>query len=103
MRLLDCGVPTLKRLIIALALSCSIYLLAVFTAHWMTCLASLNIGSIKDTVVALRTGDGSDVFRQALPTYARSQVAFVGDGFFAVYRRRGHAQPHACAADDRLD
>jgi len=44
---------------------------------------SLNIGSIKDTVVALRTGDGSDVFRRALPTYARSQVAFLADVYFA--------------------
>jgi hypothetical protein len=44
---------------------------------------ALNIGSIKDTVVALRTGDGSEVFRRTLPTYARSQVAFLGDGYFA--------------------
>ena len=44
---------------------------------------SLNIGSIKDTVVALRTGDGHEVFRKALPMYARSQVAFLGDGYFA--------------------
>ncbi len=44
---------------------------------------SLNIGSIKDTVVALRTGDGVEVFRKALPTYARSQVAFLGEEYFA--------------------
>ena len=44
---------------------------------------SLSIGSIKDTVVALRTGDGSEVFRRTLPMYARSQVAFLGDGYFA--------------------
>ena len=44
---------------------------------------SLSIGSIKDTIVAIRTGDGSEVFRRALPTYARSQVAFLGDGYFA--------------------
>jgi len=44
---------------------------------------SLSIGAIKDTVVALRTGDGSEVFRRTLPAYARSQVAFMGDRYFA--------------------
>jgi hypothetical protein len=44
---------------------------------------ALNIGSIRDTVVALRTSDGSEVFRKTLPTYTRSQVAFLGDGYFA--------------------
>jgi hypothetical protein len=44
---------------------------------------SLNIGSIKDAVVVFRTVDGSEVFRRALPTYSRSQVAFLGDGYFA--------------------
>ena len=44
---------------------------------------SLSIGSIADTIVALRTGDGGEVFRRALPTYARSQVAFLGDAYFA--------------------
>jgi hypothetical protein len=44
---------------------------------------ALNLGSIRDTVVALRTGDGSEVFRRTLPPYARSQVAFLGDGYFA--------------------
>ena len=44
---------------------------------------SLNIGAIKDTVVALRTRDGSEVFRRSLPSYARSQLAFIGDGYFA--------------------
>lgn len=44
---------------------------------------ALSIGSIKDTVVALRTVDGSEVFRRTLPTYARSHVAFLGDGYFA--------------------
>jgi hypothetical protein len=44
---------------------------------------SLSIGAIKDTVLALRTSDGSEVFRKALPSYARSQVAFIGDAHFA--------------------
>jgi hypothetical protein len=44
---------------------------------------SLNIGAIKDTVVVLRTKDASEVFRRALPAYARSQVAFIGDSYFA--------------------
>ena len=43
---------------------------------------ALNIGSIKDTVVALRTGDGREVFRRTLPAYARSQVAFLSEGYF---------------------
>lgn len=44
---------------------------------------ALNIGSIMDTVVALRTGDGSEVFRKTLPAYTRSQVAFLGDDYVA--------------------
>ena len=44
---------------------------------------ALNIGSIKDTVVVLRTGDGSEVFRRTLPAYSRSQVAFLGREYFA--------------------
>jgi hypothetical protein len=44
---------------------------------------ALNIGAIKDAVVAFRTEDGSEIFRRTLPTYARSQVAFLGDGYFA--------------------
>jgi hypothetical protein len=44
---------------------------------------ALNIGSIKDTVVALRTVDGGEVFRRTLPAYSRSQVAFLGDEYFA--------------------
>ena len=50
---------------------------------------SLGIGSIKDTILALRTGDGGEVFRKALPTYARSQVAFLGDGYFAYTEVEG--------------
>jgi len=50
---------------------------------------SVSIGSIKDTVVALRTGDASEVFRRALPMYARSQVAFLGDGYFAYSEVEG--------------
>ena len=44
---------------------------------------ALNIGAIKDTVVALSTRDGGEVFRRSLPSYARSQLAFIGDGYFA--------------------
>ena len=44
---------------------------------------SLSIGAIDDTVVALRTSDGREIFRKTLPRYARSQVAFIGDGYFA--------------------
>lgn len=50
---------------------------------------SLSIGAIKDTVVALRTGDGSEVFRRALPAYARSQVAFISDEYFAYSEVEG--------------
>jgi hypothetical protein len=44
---------------------------------------SLNIGSITDTVLAVSTKDGREVFRKTLPTYTRSQVAFLGDRYFA--------------------
>ena len=44
---------------------------------------SLNIGSIADTILVLSTTDGSELFRQRLPMYARSQVSFLGDSYFA--------------------
>jgi hypothetical protein len=44
---------------------------------------ALNIGAIADTVLVLRASDGSEVFRRTLPSYARSQVAFLGDDYFA--------------------
>ena len=44
---------------------------------------ALSIGSIADTVVTLNTADGSEVFRKSLPMYARSQVSFLGDSYFA--------------------
>lgn len=37
----------------------------------------LNIGSIDDAVFVLDARDGSEVFRRALPAYARSEVAFL--------------------------
>jgi hypothetical protein len=43
----------------------------------------LNIGSVRDTVLVLRTDTGAQVFRKTLPRYARSQVVFLGDGHFA--------------------
>jgi len=43
----------------------------------------LNIGSVRDTVLVLRTDTGAAVFRKTLPRYSRSQVAFLGDGHFA--------------------
>jgi hypothetical protein len=44
---------------------------------------ALNIGSIADTVLVLSTTDGSELFRKRLPMYARSQVSFLGDSYFA--------------------
>jgi hypothetical protein len=44
---------------------------------------ALNIGAIRDTVLVVRATDGSDVFRRSLPPYTRSQVAFLGEDFFA--------------------
>jgi hypothetical protein len=44
---------------------------------------SLNIGDIKDSVYVLRASDGSEVFRRYLPTFARSDVAFLGNSYFA--------------------
>jgi hypothetical protein len=43
----------------------------------------LNIGSVRDTVLVLRTDSGAEIFRKTLPRYSRSQVAFLGDGRFA--------------------
>ena len=39
--------------------------------------------SMPDAVYVLRTSDGSEVFRKSLPQYNRSQVAFLGEEFFA--------------------
>ena len=36
-----------------------------------------------DTVLVLSTTDGSELFRKRLPMYARSQVSFLGDSYFA--------------------
>jgi hypothetical protein len=44
---------------------------------------SLSIGTVKDAVVVLRAADGVEVFRRALPRYARSQVAFPSNTLFA--------------------
>ena len=44
---------------------------------------TLNIGSVKDTVVVLQTADGRDVFRRYLPRYSRTNVAFIGQDYFA--------------------
>jgi hypothetical protein len=44
---------------------------------------ALNIGSIADTVLVLSTTDGSELVRKRLPMYARSQVSFLGDSYFA--------------------
>ena len=63
---------------------------------------SLNIGSIKDTVVALRTGDGSEVFRQIAADVRAQPGGVPGRRVLCVFRCRGHAQPDACAADERL-
>jgi hypothetical protein len=38
----------------------------------------LNIGSVPDTVLVLRTDTGTGVFRKTLPRYTRSHVAFLG-------------------------
>jgi hypothetical protein len=62
---------------------------------------ALNIGSIKDTVVALRTADGGEVFRKTLRAYARSQVAFLGDGHFAYSDVEGtHSRTHVLRITD---
>jgi len=39
--------------------------------------------SMPDAVYVLKTSDGSEVFRKSLPQYNRSQVAFLGEEFFA--------------------
>ena len=44
---------------------------------------TLNIGSVRDSVVVLRTTDGREVFRRFLPKYSRTNVAFIGREFFA--------------------
>lgn len=43
---------------------------------------TLNIGSARDVVYIVRTGDGAVAFRLYLPRYARSQVVFFDDGLF---------------------
>jgi len=45
--------------------------------------------SMPDAVYVLRTSDGSEVFRKSLPQFNRSQVAFLGEEFFAFSDERG--------------
>ena len=44
---------------------------------------ALSIGHVRDAVVVLRTADGREVFRRFLPTYSRTNVAFIGEEYFA--------------------
>ena len=44
---------------------------------------TLNIGHVRDAVFVFRTSDGQEVFRRFLPTYSRTNVAFLDDAFFA--------------------
>jgi hypothetical protein len=45
--------------------------------------AIYSLGGVEDSVVVIDTADGREVFRDSLPAYARSEVAFVGDGLLA--------------------
>lgn len=45
--------------------------------------AIYSLGGVGDSVIIIGTADGREVFRQALPPYTRSDVAFVGDGRLA--------------------
>jgi hypothetical protein len=44
---------------------------------------TLSIGSVRDTVVVLQTSDGREVFRRFVPRYSRTNVVFIGQGYFA--------------------
>jgi hypothetical protein len=62
---------------------------------------SLSIGHIKDAIYVLRTSDGVEVWRRYLPTYTRSSVAFLGDGFLAYTDWDGtHAAVRVLAIPD---
>ncbi len=43
-----------------------------------------NIGSVRDAVFVLRVEDGQEVYRRNLPSYSRSEIAFLGAHFFAM-------------------
>lgn len=42
-----------------------------------------SIGSVRDAVYVFRVEDGEEIFRHYMPKYTRSQVAFLGDQYFA--------------------
>jgi hypothetical protein len=50
---------------------------------------SLNIGHIRDSVYVLRASNGAAVFCRYLPTYTRSEVAFLGNSHFAYTEWNG--------------
>lgn len=54
--------------------------------------SGLNIGSVPDAVYALRSADGTEVFRRTLPRYARSQLAILGPRHLAYSRYNGTRQ-----------
>ena len=39
----------------------------------------LNIGSVRDSLFALRTRDGAEVYRRFLRKYTRARMAFLGN------------------------
>ncbi len=44
----------------------------------------LNIGQVRDAVYVFRASDGTEVLRRYLPSYARTQLAFLGDDHLAM-------------------
>ena len=49
----------------------------------------LSVGAVRDAVFVLRSADGAELYRRYLRPYARSQLAFLGDGHLALTRQDG--------------
>ena len=62
---------------------------------------TLNIGSVRDSVVVLRASDGQEIFRRFLPKYSRTNVAFIGRDFFAYSDTGGTHVLRLPAGQDR--
>ena len=47
---------------------------------------NLNIGDVRDSLFALRTRDGAEVYRRFFRKYTRARMAFLGSRYLAVTR-----------------
>ncbi|NNE79184.1 MAG: hypothetical protein HKN18_02830 [Silicimonas sp.] len=48
--------------------------------------SNISIGNVEGAIVLVRTSDGEEIFRQKLPRFSRTNLAFIGDRHLAISR-----------------